>query len=108
MGCNKLKQKGSKGGNLFEDSLYLFGGNPGGAVLSRFNDFWKLEIVKADDYANDLLNILRITEFYNLLETNKLPQACLFLRSSKCANLTLKVHSKYTTHTHIVHRKRKN
>jgi hypothetical protein len=74
----------------FEDSLYLFGGNPGGAVVSRFNDLWKLEIEKVDNLTGNILNILRILQFYNLIETNQLTQACLFLRSNKCENLPQK------------------
>ena len=66
---------------LEKDSIYIFGGNPGGADHDRFDDFWRLEMKNEEDLEIRVKRILEHCCFYTKL-TQDPTQACLFLRGS--------------------------
>ena len=64
-----------------KDSIYIFGGNPGGADHDRFDDFWRLEMKNEEDLEIRIKRILEHCCFYTKLAQDP-TQACLFLRGS--------------------------
>ena len=75
--------------------MLLFGGNPGGQELDRFNDLWRLDIQHDSHVMTEVHNLIKICKYHYLLCQDKSSAACLYLRSLQDIKTELKAQDSF-------------